>query len=36
MGKLLIKLGEKISQLWCKIIYGWNKLISKLLVKESE
>ena len=31
MGKLLVKLGLKIQQLWCKFKCGWNWLVSKLM-----
>ena len=31
MGKLLIWLGESISNLWCKFQCGWNWLIGKLM-----
>ncbi len=30
MGKLLIWLGESISNLWCKFQCNWNWMISKI------
>ena len=31
MGKLLIWLGESISDLWCKLQCKWNWMMSKLM-----
>ena len=31
MGKLLVKLGLKLQQLWCKFKCCWNWVVSKFL-----
>lgn len=31
MGKLLVKVGLKLQQLWCKFQCGWNWLVAKML-----
>lgn len=36
MGKLLVKLGLKVQELWSKFQCSWNKLVSKLLFKTSD
>lgn len=36
MGKLLVKWGLWIQEMWCKLQCSWNKLVSKLMFKTGD